>query len=1064
MKAITIVICLFFAGLSGLAQPSISGLAVSPGGRKYLQVGNQPFLMVGAQLRTDYLMQLEHKSLSELREYFELANSLNITTLQVQIGWKDVETSSNVYDSSTVLTYLRYCDSLNLKLELLWYGSYMCGYSVQGYLPAYVVSDTANYPELNATQDFTGWLGKHYFLKPNTPNIIQREGEALRRLMGFIYNYDSSHGNKHVVIGMQIENEPDMLVSRHNTMLGYTTEQLWPGMLAHLDTLGKIVKLSNYKCFTRVNLTTDAGYLDRATQLVATDGIDFVGLDPYVSSINAIQTYLNQLDAIPGNFAHISENSGGYTNSDLLELTALKKGYGYDVFEVITSSAPELADWTYQGVYYPNKTPKIPQLQRLKAANLIYKKAWIDLAIADADNIVGFNLLTDEGNTALFQSLHTKNITIDWATSGRGVAFAVERNGYLTIASTGNDLISIKEINNGFVEMGHYDPQGNWIKEDSARFTNGSFYLTPLTVYRLKTDLSAQYAAFPENSGQFFNYSPSYIQTSATRRYMYFNRNSASGQPGRFIYWRKADLVGSNWEWGVPQQALAPGLTGWDSLNVMTPDVKKGSYAYNGHTYSWVMFYSGTDRDDNHHKQIGLAFADSPEGPWIKFSGNPVIQSTAATLGVSKPSSTSVDWLGRFLLFYTGPDNAVYRRDINIADLSNISIGTEYKLFANGLTSSDNAASSISNIAISYEGSTDRFYMVTQRSPYPIDNPSDISAQLQVAYTAGANIWNNTGSWTVDGEIIPTVSGKARNHKPGLLTDFYGILSGGPQSYVIAYTGSDTGSNSLWTYRIFETTKNSLTNNPLANLIYELAPRHDTLMRLDVAGGLTSNTTNVQIFHQISSNQQRWQLVEIGNGSGYYSLIPQNAPSKKMDIAGAGTTDGTDVWIWDAFPGAQAQQFKLIDLHDGFFELAPRIMETMRVDVAGAGTTDGTDVWIYHRNGNAAQQWKFISSSNVSGLRKAANTYAVKELEDTTSQDILAYPNPSDGAVFLRFSQPVHLAAIRIFDTHGRTMHNTIFSGQVFNYNLSHAPAGIYFISVKRPGTENPVIRKIITQ
>ena len=43
--------------------------------------------------------------------------------------------------------------------------------------------------------------------------------------MDAIYHYDNNHGQKHTVIGIQVENEPDMLATRHNQEHGYTPEQ-----------------------------------------------------------------------------------------------------------------------------------------------------------------------------------------------------------------------------------------------------------------------------------------------------------------------------------------------------------------------------------------------------------------------------------------------------------------------------------------------------------------------------------------------------------------------------------------------------------------------------------------------------------------------------------------------------------------------------------------------------------------------------------------------------------------------------------------------------------------------
>ena len=52
---------------------------------KHLMVNGKPFLMLGAQLRTDFFLQLDKKTPDELAPYFELAANMNILVVQ-EIG------------------------------------------------------------------------------------------------------------------------------------------------------------------------------------------------------------------------------------------------------------------------------------------------------------------------------------------------------------------------------------------------------------------------------------------------------------------------------------------------------------------------------------------------------------------------------------------------------------------------------------------------------------------------------------------------------------------------------------------------------------------------------------------------------------------------------------------------------------------------------------------------------------------------------------------------------------------------------------------------------------------
>lgn len=450
-----------------------------------LTVDGKPFMMVGAQLRMDFFRDLDGKKLDELDKYFELAASLNITVVQLAFSWSDVEKDYDVYSDETVKAYIDYCEKWGLKCELLWFGSFMCGYSVEGHLPAYVVADTQTYTELKPSAAYKGWQGKQFFLSPGNKKLVEREAKAAAALMDFIYEYDKSIGSPHTVIGIQVENEMDMLPTRHNGAHGYSPTDLWPSVIYHLDEVGKAFKSGHYKCYTRVNQTCEYDdWVYWSKKIAQREGIDYVGFDPYRFTIDDIESRLNSMLEIEGNFAHVAENGGEAYNNDILTLKALTMGCGYEVFEVVTTPHPYLVEWTLRGVYNPDFTPK-GQTRRLIDANLIFKKGWYDFATAPVDNMRGFNLTTDQGLNNTKETAILPGVTIDWQTSNRGIAYAIEAEDYVTVGSTKPDSMSF-----GFevlkVESGRYDKDGLWQADArGVKYGNSTLQLEACTVYRV---------------------------------------------------------------------------------------------------------------------------------------------------------------------------------------------------------------------------------------------------------------------------------------------------------------------------------------------------------------------------------------------------------------------------------------------------------------------------------------------------------------------------------------------------------------------------------------------------
>ena len=462
-----------------------------------LTVDGKPFVLIGSQLRMDLFRQLEKKQLDELDKYFLLAKSLNLTAVQVSISWSDIETAYDVYSDEVVKAFIDYCEKYDLKLELLWFGSYMCGFSVEGHLPAYVVDNPSQYPLLNEWCKWQGYQGWQYFLRPGTPLLVEREKKAIAKMMDFIYEYDQRLGCPHTVIGIQVENEPDMLATRHNNDHGFTPIDIWPSLLSHVNTIGQAVKDSRYKCYTRVNYTVtydDWFYWSKKT--LEMGGIDYVGVDPYETLLSAIKDKMTKLSSVKGNYAHVAENGGEYWNNDLMALQSLVLGAGYEVFEVVTTPVDDLKDYTLRGVYNPDFTPK-PHTQRLIDAFGIFKGAWYDFATLPVGKMHGFNLKdtrTNEdwsgkncGLTVTDETVSLSGGTCRWDTTDRGVAYLLEGDGYITVASTKADRMDFN-FNITSVESGYYSMSGEWEKtaDENSRLRGNVLSLAPCIVYRLK--------------------------------------------------------------------------------------------------------------------------------------------------------------------------------------------------------------------------------------------------------------------------------------------------------------------------------------------------------------------------------------------------------------------------------------------------------------------------------------------------------------------------------------------------------------------------------------------------
>jgi hypothetical protein len=303
----------------------------------------------------------------------------------------------------------------------------------------------------------------------------------------------------------------------------------------------------------------------------------------------------------------------------------------------------------------------------------------------------------------------------------------------------------------------------------------------------------------------FYAYAPSAVSDGG-HTYYYTCHNQVSGTIQDHVWFTQAD--GGTIQQDAP--ALTPSSSGWDSEHNCDPSVVAGTFNFSGNQYSYAMFYLGTDMP-NSHNQIGVAFAKSLAGPWVK-DPNPIVadpDSDTSQWGVGQPSATTVDPnSGRVLLFYTRGDQTgthAYRRDLVLGNMDSPQIGDPVEVTTAGLKGTDGGQDVLHNFDMAYDPTRDRFYVAREVGPPPTDEPSFISSQVEVDSIPGADIWNGTGTWSVEGDITPSTTGFPRNHNPGILRTIFGTLPDSSKIDVLV-TRSATGTfpQTFWTYNLWD--------------------------------------------------------------------------------------------------------------------------------------------------------------------------------------------------------------------------------------------------------------------
>jgi hypothetical protein len=321
---------------------------------------------------------------------------------------------------------------------------------------------------------------------------------------------------------------------------------------------------------------------------------------------------------------------------------------------------------------------------------------------------------------------------------------------------------------------------------------------------RLAWDVSSLHEAYVPPAGE-YSYAPSVIDIGTTR-WVWTCHNAESRVIRDHIYLEKF----VNGRLVKDESVLAATAGAWDSFHTCDPSVVAGKFAYNGARYGWAMFYLGNDLDASAHNQIGVAFATSPDGPWIK-DPNPIVTfADPQQWGAGQPSAVSVGSApGRVLLFYTQGDTSTraFWRSVDLGSMRGPAIGEPHLVPISGLTGTDGSADYLNNYDVALDAAHQRFVAVREQHPYPVDNPWWIGQSVAVDVISATDLLDGSGSWHPLNTVTPALTGLARNHNAGLVRTAGGSLPS-PDSVTVEFTSSCGGPtcDSLFNYDLWTIT------------------------------------------------------------------------------------------------------------------------------------------------------------------------------------------------------------------------------------------------------------------
>jgi Domain of unknown function (DUF4978) len=426
--------------------------------------------------------------------------------------------STQSWNYTYLETLIGWAEDAALNLELIWFGSDSSGATMDSRVPYFVYrhvlvektqTDGSVVPLFVKNTGSVAYGVYWYMCDKNDFSLRKLEKAAIKNMMNHIAVYNTASGNKKTVIGVDVNNEGEVITIHEGTGGGtvYQNPATWSAlpnftsaisfevrtMWEHEVNLANGVKESNYPVWTRSNSNSGskAPNMPFNEHLRAAGGtsVDFCGLDPYVTNNTILWMFgheinpLTDLDSSYGfNLPMVMENGGSYTNTEWLILSTLAGGGYYNVYDMMS--------FENYGLYLPanraagNYTP-IPRASYVAgvvSTNTLLKSLGQDLATkrpngAGGTDLVYFNAL--DAGTNLTDSLWS--IPVTYSPTAGGVGIGVVRSGVaLLFASTRAANFSLSEITSyGISSVQHGSYSGaNWVSAGSYPYTTSGNSVT----------------------------------------------------------------------------------------------------------------------------------------------------------------------------------------------------------------------------------------------------------------------------------------------------------------------------------------------------------------------------------------------------------------------------------------------------------------------------------------------------------------------------------------------------------------------------------------------------------
>jgi autotransporter-associated beta strand protein len=466
----------------------VSDVQTLANGKRVLYVDGKPFQAYGGQMRVDTWRRYAGYNNEQMAalNLFAWPSNLDMNVVQVPIYWGDIEPVENAFTNWTNLQWaIGQCLTNGLRMEILWFGSDISGQGNSYLQPAYILNNPGTHPLMVSsngvpeTNDIIGLGGYEWTLSKEYAASIAAESNAVFNMLGYLMINDTNH----VVIGVQIEDEPSIILNGdpptdrdHSpnanalyTAGGYTNalDFCKQRLAVYLNSMAGAVKASPYRIWTRVNWVSTYWDYDEDVGIMRQLGtnVDFIGWDPY--GMEQAQRYLQLAGDLSNSndLPYVAEEPGGQDGTcrqKIIDVFAANGG-GCCFYRVDTYATNEDVD---NYLINPDGTDARPWTDEIRQTFSMLRKVMGKMAVLEYSTNAStpIQYFNSFGSTETYfngtNMLDGRRVEYCTTNAGVGVAFVDGDDTVLMSARAGSFTL---DTGPGVFEDGYYDTNGNWV-------------------------------------------------------------------------------------------------------------------------------------------------------------------------------------------------------------------------------------------------------------------------------------------------------------------------------------------------------------------------------------------------------------------------------------------------------------------------------------------------------------------------------------------------------------------------------------------------------------------------